>query len=130
MPTDSERLSDTGPAAARLGGNVRLAVDGADAPLVPADPMEIPAALAVARRDDAVAGRFGAWTGRVRIRLGRSWRALRKQVQRYRLRIDLSSMSDRELMDIGVSRGEIDCIAARRTVDRLRDGTKYPWMQP
>jgi hypothetical protein len=31
-------------------------------------------------------------------------------------------------MDIGVTRAEIDCIAAHRAIDRLRDGTMHPWM--
>jgi hypothetical protein len=28
-------------------------------------------------------------------------------------------------MDIGLTRGEIDCIAPERAIDRLRDGTRY-----
>jgi len=31
-------------------------------------------------------------------------------------------------MDIGVTRAEIDCIAAHRAIDRLRDGTTLLWI--
>jgi uncharacterized protein YjiS (DUF1127 family) len=33
----------------------------------------------------------------------------------------LHDLSDRELMDIGVTRGEIDYIARHRAIDTLRD---------
>ena len=56
------------------------------------------------------------------------WRAFQEQRQRQRLRASLHDLSDRELMDIGVTRAEIDCIAAHRAIDRLRDGTMLLWM--
>jgi hypothetical protein len=37
-------------------------------------------------------------------------------------------LSDRELMDIGVTRGEIDCVAGHRAIDRLGDRTTYLWI--
>jgi uncharacterized protein YjiS (DUF1127 family) len=49
--------------------------------------------------------------------LRRFWDALRQWRRRDRLIIELSSMSDRELMDIGTTRGEIDYIASNRGVD-------------
>jgi uncharacterized protein YjiS (DUF1127 family) len=44
-----------------------------------------------------------------------------------RPRLSLHDLSDRELMDIGLTRGEIDSISPQRTIDTLRDGTTYPW---
>ncbi|HYW62700.1 MAG TPA: DUF1127 domain-containing protein, partial [Bradyrhizobium sp.] len=57
--------------------------------------------------------------------LKRCWRAFQKRHQRQRLRDTLHDLSDRELMDIGMTRAEIDCIAAYRAFDKLRDGTTY-----
>jgi uncharacterized protein YjiS (DUF1127 family) len=56
------------------------------------------------------------------------WRAFQERRQRQRLRASLHDLSDRELMDIGVTRAEIDCIAAHRAIDRLRDGTTHLWI--
>jgi uncharacterized protein YjiS (DUF1127 family) len=55
------------------------------------------------------------------------WRAFQERYRRQRLRATLHDLSDRELMDIGVTRAEIDCIAAYRAFDELRDGTAYLW---
>jgi uncharacterized protein YjiS (DUF1127 family) len=41
--------------------------------------------------------------------------------QRRRSQTALHDLSDRELMDIGVTRGEIDHIAPHRAIDALRD---------
>jgi uncharacterized protein YjiS (DUF1127 family) len=60
--------------------------------------------------------------------LRRYWRAFQERRQRARLRVSLHELSDRELVDIGLTPGEIDCIVARRTLKRLRDGTTYPWL--
>ena len=57
--------------------------------------------------------------------LKRYWCAFQKRYQRQRLRDTLHDLSDRELMDIGVTRAEIDCIAAYRALDKLRDRTTY-----
>ena len=53
------------------------------------------------------------------------WRAFRKWRQRERLRVSLHDLSDRELRDIGLTSGDIDCIAAGRAIERLRDGRTY-----
>jgi uncharacterized protein YjiS (DUF1127 family) len=45
------------------------------------------------------------------------WVAFREHRERQRLRATLFNLSDRELMDIGATRGEIDYIASHRTVD-------------
>ncbi|MGH6642738.1 MAG: DUF1127 domain-containing protein [Bradyrhizobium sp.] len=46
------------------------------------------------------------------------WDALQQWRRRDRLRTELYSMSDRELMDIGTTRGEIDYLASKRGIDR------------
>jgi uncharacterized protein YjiS (DUF1127 family) len=59
--------------------------------------------------------------------LKRYWRSLQERYRRQRLRATLQDLSDRELMDIGVTRAEIDHIAAYRAFDELRNGTAYLW---
>ncbi|SDK03740.1 MULTISPECIES: DUF1127 domain-containing protein [Bradyrhizobium] len=61
--------------------------------------------------------------------LKRYWRAFGEWRQRQRSRTTLHELSDRELMDIGVTRDAIDYIARHRAVDNLRDGTAYFWIQ-
>lgn len=53
--------------------------------------------------------------------LERVWRAFGEWRQRQRSRTTLHELSDRDLMDIGVTRDEIDHIARHRAVDKLRD---------
>ena len=55
------------------------------------------------------------------------WRAFRERRQRNRLRSSLYDLNDRQLMDIGLTAADIDCIAAHRTFEALRDGTAYLW---
>ncbi|MBR0709415.1 DUF1127 domain-containing protein [Bradyrhizobium liaoningense] len=57
--------------------------------------------------------------------LGRYWRAF--QGWRQRSRVSLHDLSDRELMDIGLTRGEIGYFASARALDRLRDRATYLW---
>lgn len=45
------------------------------------------------------------------------WDAFREWRKREQLRADLSGLSDRELVDIGISRGEIDYVASSRAID-------------
>ena len=61
--------------------------------------------------------------------LKRVWRAFGEWRQRPSSQTSLHDLSDRELMDIGVTRDEIDTIARHRAVDNLRDGTAYFWIQ-
>ena len=42
-------------------------------------------------------------------------------------RLALQDLSDRELMDIGLTRGEIDSLAPQRAIDTLRDSTLHLW---
>jgi uncharacterized protein YjiS (DUF1127 family) len=45
------------------------------------------------------------------------WNAFQDRRERQELRAILSNLSDRDLVDIGTNRGEIDYIAAHRSVD-------------
>jgi uncharacterized protein YjiS (DUF1127 family) len=63
------------------------------------------------------AGRTAASTRRVSGFFRRSWVALQESRERRRLRATLCDLSDRELMDIGTTRGEIDYVASNRAID-------------
>ena len=41
--------------------------------------------------------------------------------------LTLQDLSDRELMDIGLTRGEVDYLSPQRAIDTLRDSTMYLW---
>ncbi len=56
------------------------------------------------------------------------WRAFWEWRQRNRLRDSLRDLSERQLMDIGLSPGDIDCIVAQRAFEKLKDGTTYLWL--
>ena len=45
------------------------------------------------------------------------WDAFQERCERQKLRATLSDLSDRELMDIGTTRGEIDYVASHRGID-------------
>ena len=45
------------------------------------------------------------------------WNAFQEWRKRQRLRATLCDRSDRELMDIGTTRGEIDYVASNRDID-------------
>jgi uncharacterized protein YjiS (DUF1127 family) len=47
----------------------------------------------------------------------RYWDAFQERRKRQRLRATLCDLSDRELMDIGTTRGEIDYVASNRCFD-------------
>jgi uncharacterized protein YjiS (DUF1127 family) len=50
--------------------------------------------------------------------LKRSWRALLEWREGCTLRARLYDLSDRELRDIGITRGEVEHVAANRSKDR------------
>ena len=56
-------------------------------------------------------------THRVHSFFKRCWDAFQERRQRRRLRATLSELSDRELIDIGTTRGEIDYVASNRGID-------------
>jgi len=49
--------------------------------------------------------------------LGSCWEVFQQWRNRDRLRTELYGLNDRELMDIGISRGEIDYFASNRNTD-------------
>lgn len=55
--------------------------------------------------------------------LERCWRTFQERWPR--ARVTLQDLSDRELMDIGLTRGEIDYLTPQRAIDTLRDSTRY-----
>jgi uncharacterized protein YjiS (DUF1127 family) len=55
----------------------------------------------------------------------RYWYAF--QERRRSPRVSLGDLSDRELADIGLTRGEIDYLTPERAIDRLRDRAADPW---
>jgi uncharacterized protein YjiS (DUF1127 family) len=59
--------------------------------------------------------------------LARYWRALQDWRWRQGPQIALQDLSDRELMDIGLTRGEIDYISPQRAIDTLRNSATYLW---
>jgi uncharacterized protein YjiS (DUF1127 family) len=82
------------------------------------------AALRDAFPEKQAAGPPAASTRMVSRLLRRCWRALQNRRPRT---TSLHELRDRDLMDIGLTRGEIDCIDAGRAVERLRDGAAYLW---
>ena len=56
-------------------------------------------------------------TQRVSNFLGSCWVAFHQWRRRDRLRTELYGLNDRELMDIGIMRGEIDYFASNRGID-------------
>ena len=56
-------------------------------------------------------------TQRVSNLLGSCWGAFHQWRKRDRLRTELYDLNDRELMDIGITRGEIDYFASNRGLD-------------
>jgi uncharacterized protein YjiS (DUF1127 family) len=122
MPTQQTNLtSETEQDAAVLGLDLSIALvkEALGDTLTAARPNASIAAL-----DDALsekdAGRTAASTRSVLSLIKRYWRAFRER--------RLHDLSDRELMDIGVTRGEIDYIARHRAIDRLRDSTTHRWI--
>jgi uncharacterized protein YjiS (DUF1127 family) len=74
------------------------------------------------------AGPSVALTRNVLRSLTRYWRAFRERRERNRLQASLRDLSDRQLIDIGLTPGDIDYIVAHRSFERLRDGTEYLWL--
>ena len=130
MPTQQTNLtSETGRDAAGLGLDFSALVkDARDDALAAVRPNAAIAALDGALSEKDAVGPPAASTRSVLSLLTRYWRAFQERRQRQRLRATLCDLSDRELTDIGVTRAEIDCIAAHRAIDSLRDGTTYLWM--
>jgi uncharacterized protein YjiS (DUF1127 family) len=69
-------------------------------------------------------GQIAVSTRRVSSFLKRYWDTFQEWRQRQRLGATLYDLSDRELMDIGITRGEIDYVASNRGIDPR--GRLYP----
>ena len=96
--------------------------------------LDLSIALAQGAMDDVLsekntAGPTAASTRGVSSLLKRFWRAILERRQRRSLRGSLHDLSDRELMDIGVTRDQIDSIAPHRAIDTLRDRSTNPWIR-
>lgn len=85
------------------------------------------AALDNALPDKDAASPAAASTRSVLGLLRRVWLAFQERRRRQSLRINLHELSDRELMDIGLTRSEIDHLTPQRAIDTLRDSTLYLW---
>lgn len=83
------------------------------------------AALDDALPDKDAAGPAAASTRSILGLLRRVWLAF--QERRRNQQLTLQDLSDRELMDIGLTRSEIDYLTPQRAIDRLRDSTRYLW---
>jgi uncharacterized protein YjiS (DUF1127 family) len=53
------------------------------------------------------------------------WHAFWERRRRESLRNSLSCLDDKQLMDIGLTRSEIDHLTPQRAIDRLRDSAIY-----
>src|ERR1700675_4616271 len=62
-------------------------------------------------------GRTAVSARRVSSFFKRYWGAFQERRERQRLRLALCDLSDRELTDIGTTRGEIDYVASNRSID-------------
>jgi uncharacterized protein YjiS (DUF1127 family) len=129
-PQQTNLTSETGRDAAGLGLDLSIALvkDAMGEALAAARPDASIVALRDALSEKDAAGPPAASTRSVFSLLKGYWRAFQDRRQRQRLRASLYDLSDRELMDIGVTRAEIDCIAAHRAIDRLRYGTTHLWI--
>jgi uncharacterized protein YjiS (DUF1127 family) len=128
-PHQTNLTSETGGDAAgrRLDPAVALAKDATGDALAGAGPDASIAASRDACSEKQAAGPPVASTRSVSGLLRRYWRAFRKRRRREKLRVSLHDLSERELMDIGLTPGDIDYIASGRAIERLRDGTTYLW---
>lgn len=130
MPTQhSNFTAETRRDIAGLGtdASVALAQDAADDVLAAVGPN-----AAIAARDDALSEKDAAGppasTRSVFDLLRRYWLVIQTRRQRHRLRATLRNLTERELMDIGITSSEIECIVAHRAADRQRDGMTRLWM--
>jgi uncharacterized protein YjiS (DUF1127 family) len=129
-PQQTNLTSETGRDTAGFGLDlsITLVKDAMGEALAAARPDASIVALSDALSEKDAAGPPAASTRSVLSLLKGYWRAFQEWRQRLWLRASLHDLSDRELMDIGVTRAEIDCIAAHRAIDRLRDRRTDLWI--
>ncbi|SFQ16882.1 protein of unknown function [Bradyrhizobium sp. Ghvi] len=75
--------------------------------------------------DEDAAGANAASTRSLLGLLKQAWLAFLERRQGPQL--TLQDLSDRELMDIGLTRGEVDYLSPQRAIDDLKDSTRYLW---
>jgi uncharacterized protein YjiS (DUF1127 family) len=130
MPTEQTNLSsETDAAGLGLDLSIALVPDAMDGALAAARPNASPVALDGALSAKDAARPAAASARRVLSVLKRYWRAFQQRRRRQGLRATLHDLSDRELMDIGLTRAEIDDIASHRAIDRLRDSATHLWIR-
>jgi uncharacterized protein YjiS (DUF1127 family) len=129
-PHQTNLTSETGRDAAGLGLDLSIALvkDAMGEALAAARPDASIVALTDALSEKEAREPPATSTRSVLSLLNGYWCAFQERRQRQRLRVSLHDLSDRELMDIGVTRAEIDYLAAHRAIDRLRDGTTQLWI--
>lgn len=128
MPTQQTNLtSESERDAAVLGLDLSIALvkEAMDDTLAATRSTASIAALDDGLSEKDAAGLAAASTRSLLSLLKRYWRAFQERRRRQSLRATLHDMSDRELMDIGLTRGEIDYIAPHRAIDALKDSTRY-----
>ncbi|UFZ06240.1 DUF1127 domain-containing protein [Bradyrhizobium ontarionense] len=86
------------------------------------------AALRDALSEKDAAGPPAAAAPSVLSLLTRYWLAFQDSRRRRRMRVSLRDLSESQLMDIGLTPGDIDYIAAHRAVERVRDSMTYQLM--
>ena len=130
MPRQQTNLrSEPGRDAAGLGLDLPIALMKeamADA-LAAAHPDASMGALGDALPERDSAGAPAGSTQGVLSLLKRYWRAFQERRQRQSLRATLHDLSDRELMDMGLTRGEIDYITAQGAIERVKDNARALW---
>lgn len=126
MPPQQTKLtSEPGRDAAGLGIGIALVTDITGDAMAEARPDSSIAAARDGSSGQEPAGPPVASTPSVPSLLKGCWRAFRRWRQRKRSRVNLHDLSERELMDIGLTSSEIDYIEAGRAFERLRDRIPY-----
>lgn len=129
-PQETNLTSGTGGDAAGLRLNLAIALmkDTTGDALAEARLEASIPALRDAFAEKQASGRLAASTRSILSSLKTYWRAFQERRQRERLRVSLYDLTDRELMDIGLTRNDIDYIVVHRAIERLREGQTYRWL--
>jgi uncharacterized protein YjiS (DUF1127 family) len=125
-PHQTNLTAETGHAASGLRVDLSIALvkdTMSEALAAPSDASIAALRDTLSEKDAAGPPAAPTWTI-VRV-IGRCWRAFQERRRRESLRASLYDLSERELLDIGITHAEIDYIVAQRALDRLRDSTPY-----
>ena len=122
-PQHTNFTSEAGRDAAGLclDRGIPVLIDGAGDALAEVNPDASVTTLTDASSEKEAAGPPVVPTRSVWRVLWDYWRAFRTRRQAE----SLHNLTDRGLADIGLTAGQIDCLAARRAMERLREGTTY-----